>query len=243
VDCCTVEQVDAESSGFNISGGTYSVFDPCSARKLDGARAAVRSLAENMGAELEELKYSGDTAQCCSWGGHTAVANPDLTAEVLDNRVQAAPHPYIVYCSNCMDSFMTRDKTCVHILEAVFGTEREKLIPLQQRRANRIRLAERIGAKYFGGSIAETESDDRFIISDQVMQKMNSRFILLEDVADIIDRCKAQNLIIKNAATGSYTAHSKRGIFTYWVEFMEAADGKTEILDAYLHRIDILETL
>jgi hypothetical protein len=71
------------------------VFDPCSARKDDGVHRAVRALAEKAGCAAGSVPGG----KCCGYGGHIRLANPELYAEITENRVSASEKPYIVYCA------------------------------------------------------------------------------------------------------------------------------------------------
>ena len=55
-----------------------AVYDPCASRDYPLAQQSVRRLAESAGYSLVELESSGDNAKCCSYGGHTHLANPRL---------------------------------------------------------------------------------------------------------------------------------------------------------------------
>ena len=60
-----------------LRGQAYSVFDPCTARNIIQLQQAVRKLAVQSGAQLQELP-KGDKHGCCGYGGHGSVANPDF---------------------------------------------------------------------------------------------------------------------------------------------------------------------
>ncbi len=96
--------------------------------------SGVRALATKAGITLEELKEHN---RCCGHGGHIRVANPSLYEEMTRHRAEASEKPYIVYCANCKEVFVSRGKACAHILDLVFGLDPGARVPsLQQKRDN-----------------------------------------------------------------------------------------------------------
>ena len=108
------------SGGYNQIFEKASVFDPCNARENPEMEEAVRLLAKRSGAELVELPAKN---RCCGYGGHIKVANPELYKKVAGNRTVLGENPYIVYCSNCREVFVSQGKECVHILDIALNTD------------------------------------------------------------------------------------------------------------------------
>lgn len=79
----TVEQCRA-------AGTTVSVADPCITRHSPKTREQVRRIAKALGIIVDELSLSGDTPECCGYGGLMYNANPKLAKEVIDHRARAA---------------------------------------------------------------------------------------------------------------------------------------------------------
>jgi hypothetical protein len=97
-------------------------------------QSGVRALAKRGGITLEEL---AERNHCCGHGGHIRIANPDLYEEITRNRAEASEKPYIVYCANCKEIFVSRNKECAHILDVVFGLNAAAYLPgLDERRKN-----------------------------------------------------------------------------------------------------------
>ena len=98
----------------------------------------VRKLAEKSGISLREL---AEQNRCCGYGGHMRTANPALYDEIVSNRSEASPAPYIVYCANCREVFASQGKKCAHILDLVFGLDPGEKIPsLQEKRYNSLNV-------------------------------------------------------------------------------------------------------
>jgi hypothetical protein len=72
--------------------------------------------------KLEPLPREGRLAECCSWGGQIAATNPRYTRHLVEQRVQAGPHPYLTYCVNCRDVFASAGKPAWHVLDLMLGS-------------------------------------------------------------------------------------------------------------------------
>ena len=140
--------VDGDDAG---DGCVVSIFDPCSSRDEPQLQQAVRELTEAAGFTIEPLPLEGKYAQCCSWGGHIFVANPEFTQEVIRSRVRQNHHPLITYCINCRSVFASVGKPVLHILDLLFGLHdvHRKTPTHTGRRENRIYLKQRL-LKQFG---------------------------------------------------------------------------------------------
>ena len=83
-----------------LAGRVYSVFDPCTSHGEISLHQAVRELSERAGGKLLPLPFEKDYAQCCSFGGQPAVANPDYVKKVIRKRITQSDDPFITYCTN-----------------------------------------------------------------------------------------------------------------------------------------------
>ncbi len=214
-----------------------ALFDPCSARKNEEMKTAVRELAQSSGCTVEETEEEG---RCCGWGGHMRTVNPDLYDTITENRKNESELPYIVYCSNCRDVFIEKEKPCRHILEFIFGGE-EQQYHLQQKKENRLRVKEIFEQAYEGktGERMTNEWDSlRIRVSDELRAEMERQLISDEDIRECIWRSKQENDRFAGE-DGSYLASMAKRVVTYWVEYREEEDG-FEILSAYCHRMKIL---
>lgn len=228
-----------------LDGQTVHVFDPCASREEPDMQQAVRDLTHASGARTEELRYSRDKAQCCGWGGHTMKANPSLHGQMVQHRIEAGPHPYITYCTNCRDTFNWRGKECVHILDVVFGMNQYHFTPPSPgtRRKNRVAAKNLVLEQVFAEVPAERKEDEflkKVEFSPEITKKLNDLLILEEEAARTIEHCESTGKKLYDPENDSYIGHLQIGIITYWVEY-RVRDDRYILLNVYSHRMSILE--
>lgn len=211
-----------------------AVFDPCSARGDEQARASVRLLAGRSGTALEEL---ADPGRCCGWGGHMRTANPQLYNTITDHRAAQSQLPYVVYCANCREVFLEKGKPCRHILEVLFGPCGQSW-HLAQKRENRLRVKGRLmqimGVPNEQASLPAWNSL-ALQISEAVRREMELQLISDEDVRECIwNSIQGEERFVDQ--DGIYLASMQKRVLTYWVEYRET-DGAYEVRSAYCHRM------
>ena len=177
-----------------LNGITVNVFDPCASRENSPLQDSIRTLVSMLGMRPEELKYSGENAQCCGWGGHIGKANPSLEERIVYNRIRAGENPYITYCTNCCSTFASEGKGCIHILDAVFGLNEFGFVPqsLGDRRKNKLVTKNMMASNFFGEKpnlINEINEDEKLmdvVIPTEMLYKLNRQLILEEEVVQAI---------------------------------------------------------
>jgi Fe-S oxidoreductase len=218
-----------------------AVFDPCAARDRNGMQAAVRTLAGKAGITLEELK---EPNRCCGYGGHIRLANPELYDEIAKNRAAASEKPYIVYCANCREVFVSRGKTCVHVLDVAFGLEAGRPPSLQEKRENRLRVKKELMKEYWGMDFSPEahEWDDlNLTIAPALLESMNQKLITAADVKEAIWRAESAGDAFYNEKDGMRICSMVKPVITYWVQYKEAGPKAYEIFSAYYHRMRFQE--
>ncbi len=224
-----------------IENRTFSVFDPCTARHAEPMEQAVRNLANQAGAALEELP-KGDRHGCCGYGGNVSGANADYAAWVARSRAGLSENPYIAYCVNCRDIFKGEGKPVLHILDLLFGINGPEagLPGLSERRRNRIALKETLLAKIWGETMDNKPETCRFKlkISPETREKMNRLKILEEDVCEVIGLGETSKRRTFDSAKGTYTCYRELGNITYWAEYRQAGEDY-EVVNVYTHRMRI----
>ena len=157
-----------------------AVFDPCAARNAE-EKQAVRALVKASGTALADFDSDG---KCCGFGGHMQLANPALYRRITENRVSETDMPYVAWCSNCRDTFLSRGKEAYHLLELYFGV-REPYADLEKKRENLLGLKRALLADT--GGAAEPESPAPWdgvavVLTPELEQKMEETLIPLRYV-------------------------------------------------------------
>lgn len=234
---------------WDISGGCceehYAVFDPCSSRGETGVRQAVRDLAEDMGVQLEPLPDNNQYLTCCGYGGQGDDANPEYADFVAKKRISESSSPYITYCINCRDIFLSQGKKATHILELLFGegNGQEHLPTVTERQENRRQLKETLLAFFWDEEF--TAERKRYPVSVEIASELNAKLdkdrILEEQIFHTIDFCQRHGRTFLNEETGTLTGYCTIGHMTYWVEYaiIDESAGEYRLINAYCHRIKI----
>ena len=216
-----------------------SVFDPCAARDFAEMGESVRALAGKAGVALEELKEKN---RCCGYGGQMKTANPKLFDEIAANRAALGEKPYLVYCANCREVFLSKGKDCAHVLELIFGAA-GPVPTLQEKRDNVIMLKQRFMKEAEGKDFSPTahEWDGlRLTVPAEVTAAMEAKLITLGDVKEVIWRAEQSGDKFVDGQ-GVCLADLVTPIIVYWVEYRAEADGSYTVLSAYNHRIHFEE--
>ncbi len=219
---------------------TYSVFDPCASRDEPGLQRSVRQLTESMGAKLMPLSHEGRMSRCCSYGGHTAIADPRYTREVAKARVEEQDSTYITYCANCRDTFAQQGKKAYHILDLVFGLNGpDRRAPrLTERWENRRSLCRELAETYLGICGEERAHMAKLFIDDELKDRLSRDMILEEDMEEVVARCEGENR--KLLVDGHFLGHKKIGNMTFWAEYSPEGDG-FRLWNGYAHRMCLEE--
>lgn len=228
----------------NTSGETVSVFDPCSSREEPQLQQGIRKLAKQAGFTFRPLPMEGKLAQCCSWGGQVAIANPTYTREVVKSRIRQNDYPFLTYCINCRDIFAAEGKPVYHILDILFGIHGSDRTPptITQRRNNRVALKNQLLRELWKDEVRmeSPDSERKICISAQLKQKLNDEMILENEIEAVIKHCESSGRKIFHPGSGHYSGHLQIGPVTYWVEYALTSDG-IDLIHAYSHRMSIEE--
>lgn len=219
-----------------------AVFDPCAARDNQPMRAAIRALAGKAEISLEELP---EPNRCCGHGGHIKVANRPLYREITRNRANASGKPYIVYCANCREVFLSLGKECVHILDIALGLDSAPAIPtLQQKRDNSLEVKRRLMKDITGSQFnPEThEWDDlTLVISPQIQASMDEKLISAADIKEAIWLAETSGDKFYDEQDDMVMCSMVKPVITYWVQYRKTAPETYEIFRAYYHRMRFSE--
>ena len=224
----------------------YSVFDPCSTRHMPKVQDAVRELVANLGIPLEELPFSRENANCCSFGGQPAIADPECQKFVAKKRVEEGESPYITYCANCQDVFVAEGKESLHVLD-LFFTEPGRIEEIlnkpteTQRRRNREGLKKALLEREWKEKMAEEKKDNPIKLEWKagILEKISKQRILEDDVEEVIRFCERTKRKVYHQEKKTWSGYREIGFMTYWVEYEQKGDNTFLVHNAYSHRMKI----
>jgi len=228
-------QSDEIKPGFTFE--TASVFDPCNSRGNDVMETAVRELAQKSGTVLVDLPEKN---RCCGYGGHIRVANPELYGTITENRAGMGENPYIVYCANCREVFLSLGKSCVHIIDAALNLKHDSTLPkLQKKRENALKVKTVLMKNITGKDFSPTRRDWdslELILSDELAESIEKKLISLSDIRETIWHSETTGDKILDDI-GLTRCCLEKPVLTYWVAYKIADGGSYEVLEAYSHRM------
>ncbi len=105
------------------AGKTISIHDSCTARHFPEIHESVRSIARDLGLEIEEFEHSKEDTRCCGFGGMVLLANEDLSTDIMARRASETDEDVVTYCGACRESMTMVDKPAFHLLEFIFSND------------------------------------------------------------------------------------------------------------------------
>ena len=225
-----------------------NIHDACSTRDDEKLQESIRSIAKTLGYKINELKYSKDKAKCCGYGGLVTYANKEQAEKFASDIKNDSEEDLLVYCAMCKDSLIKSGKKTYHIIDIIYGKEiksvsDEKMPSLSERHNKRKKLKHDLLKEIWGENQEEdiNESYDfEIVLSDEVKEKMEKRFILMEDILKVIDNSKKTNKRFYNKVTSDYLARLPIENVTFWVQYKEQ-ENKIYVNAVYSHRMEIVE--
>lgn len=228
-----------------VFNSPVALHDPCSTRYEANIQDAVRNILRKMDCPVEELPFSREKTECCSYGGLMWLANRPVAEKVVQRRIAESEHDYVTYCAMCRDFFARRGKRTQHLLDLIFGALGEDHaaappVGFSQRHENRARLKARLLKEHWSETMPEQQAFEniRLILPDVVQQMIEDRLILVEDIQKVIEYAERTGKRMYNASTGHYLAYYKPTSVTYWVEYTPQ-ECAFLIHKAYSHRMEI----
>ena len=226
--------------------GVVSVHDSCTTRYEPHIHDSVRSVLRQLGWQVEELPLSREMTECCGYGGLMWLANPELARKVVKRRIAESQADYVTYCAMCRDSFASQGKRTLHLLDLIFGGERDaraerKSPGYSLRHENRARLKRRLLKQVWGEEMDGREEYESIELEmhEDVQELLEHRLILVEDVQRVIDYAERTGNRFVNLETGHSLACYRPANVTYWVEYTER-DGTFVVHRAYSHRMEVV---
>ena len=219
-----------------------AIHDPCTARHEEDVQAAVRSVLKKLGTDMVELNPPGLNT-CCGYGGLMQFANPEVADKVVNRRIQSSEMDYVTYCAMCRDNFARRGKRVLHILDLMFASDDEDPAArpdpgFSARQENRARLKARLLRELWREPVVTEEQKLNLIVSADVMERLEKRMILLDDVRQVIAHAEKTGQKIWNPEGARFIACYRPASVTYWVEYTVQQTGIV-VLNAYSHRMEV----
>ncbi len=227
---------------------TLSIQDPCSARHDSAWLSSVRSLLARHGVTVEEPGLSREKTACCGYGGLTWSAQPEVASAMASHRASQLPHDAVASCIMCRDRLVAEGKKCLHMFDVLFPCEDTKPFDpaepgpgLSARRANRAKLKRMALREIAGADIPEPEESGADVqISPELLEKLEGRHILKEDILRVIYEAEQNKTAFLDRQSGHLLASWRPSRVTYWVEYSvdERPEGRVfTVHDAYSHRM------
>jgi hypothetical protein len=176
-----------------------------------------------------------------------AAANPSLAKDVAKKRASRSEADYVTYCAMCCNALASSGKRVLHILD-LFFTETEptpsahKALGYSERHENRYHLKQKLLKTLWERKQRPMEEYEKIVlhISSDILECMEERRILSEDVQKVIVHAEKTGTKLFNPETGRSLASFRPAHVTYWVEYNPEGNG-FRIHNAYYHRIEIVE--
>lgn len=87
-------------------GGSYTLHDPCTAKKMTESHNAVRSILKKCDVTIHEFDKCRDRAGCCGKINMTMVLDKERGTKILQSRLNGRKTDSIIsYCASCTESF------------------------------------------------------------------------------------------------------------------------------------------
>ena len=263
INDCGLPAAALGRAGGQAGANAVHIHDACGARHNAKVQDTVRRMVTDMGFGIKELKYSRDKTKCCGYGGMVFYANREQANEFADDRIRESTalgsEDLVVYCAMCKDLFAGRGKPTYHILDLVFAENLEryamkKMPGLSDRRANRAGLKKKLlrelwnedinAAKSSGENTKDKTIEAGLLIPQEVLDTMEERYILREDVEDVLEYSRQSGQRFFNAEDNSFLAGFRKKNTTYWVRWTEKEDASpsktaAHVISVYSHRMTV----
>ncbi len=229
------------------ASSTVALHDSCATRHDSALHENVRSIVTDLGYTVQELPLNREKTECCGYGGLMWFVDPGLSTTVIDNRIKQAPEEYVTYCSVCRDFFASRGKRALHMLDLLFEEDRDSRASRRApgsslRQKNRRQLKTRLLINLWGENAADPKStiNIRLSITPETQEILDQRYILDQDIRDVIEYAEKTGRKFTNPDTGRFLAYRKLKRITCWVEYA-CRNAEYVIYNAYSHRMEIVE--
>ena len=235
------------SESRKVKGYTLNVHDACSTRYNEKIHNATRNITKALGYEIAEFKHLKEEAKCCGYGGLVYYANRDQTVDFIEDRKKESTKDMLVYCAMCKDLFIREGKRAFHILDLIFAEDLEKsalrkMPNLSERHFNRTQVKIDLLKEFWGEDAMGIRKgyDFEINIPKEIMDIMEDRFILVEDIKQVIENAEKTGGRFYNPENSNYLAKLRLEDVTYWVQY-KPEKNYIQINRVYSHRMEVIE--
>lgn len=214
-----------------------SIHDACGAREDGEIRAQIRRFAEALGCRVEEMPFAGELSPCCGYGGLVRYANPKMAEKKAAFASGRSEHRILTYCMACRDQFQRAGKDSIHILELACQVEPGPVPDLSLRRANRLKLKEKLQRELWKEE-GRMEEMLPVIYMEGAREEMDQRMILESDVNAVLKAYESSGEAVEDPEKGWLAASLRLGNVTFWVKFTDT-EGCYRVYGAYSHRMTV----
>lgn len=220
-----------------VTSGTVSIQDACGARQDAQARAQVRELVEALGCQVQELPMAKELAPCCGYGGLMPYANRELSLKKAAFAAGQSQGRILTYCMACRDQLSKAGADTCHILELAYGVEPPGVPDLSGRRANRLKLKEKLLREIWKEEIPMEEKLE-ITYEPGVEAQLDERMILKSDVQAVLKAYEETKAAAEDEEHGYLITNCRIGNVTFWVKFTISEKGYV-VHGAYSHRMTV----
>lgn len=220
-----------------VTDQRVSIHDACGAREDGEIRAQIRRFAEALGCRVEEMPFAGELSPCCGYGGLVRYANPKMAEKKAAFASGRSEHKILTYCMACRDQFQRAGKDSIHILELACQVEPGPVPDLSLRRANRLKLKEKLQRELWKEE-GRMEEMLPVIYMEGAREEMDQRMILESDVNAVLKAYESSGEAVEDPEKGWLAASLRLGNVTFWVKFTDT-EGCYRVYGAYSHRMTV----
>lgn len=220
-----------------VTDQRVSIHDACGAREDGEIRAQIRRFAEALGCRVEEMPFAGELSPCCGYGGLVRYANPKMAEKKAAFASGRSEHRILTYCMACRDQFQRAGKDSIHILELACQVEPGPVPDLSRRRANRLKLKEKLQRELWKEE-GRMEEMLPVIYMEGAREEMDQRMILESDVNAVLKAYESSGEAVEDPEKGWLAASLRLGNVTFWVKFTDT-EGCYRVYGAYSHRMTV----
>lgn len=220
-----------------VTDQRVSIHDACGAREDGEIRAQIRRFAEALGCRVEEMPFAGELSPCCGYGGLVRYANPRMAEKKAAFASGRSEHRILTYCMACRDQFQRAGKDSIHILELACQVEPGPVPDLSLRRANRLKLKEKLQRELWKKE-GRMEEMLPVIYMEGAREEMDQRMILESDVNAVLKAYESSGEAVEDPEKGWLAASLRLGNVTFWVKFTDT-EGCYRVYGAYSHRMTV----